>query len=107
MRDRSVDDRLHAAVDPVFERPARVAHTHIVVTHYFGCRKSETENGVEARAELADLGRDGLTPHTEVQIPVQVEVTRVELLHQRLTGVGCREQFSEEAGQLVVVSGRD
>ncbi len=73
-------------VDPCLERVEQLPHVHVVLVDDLLQWVSIGEHGVEALADLAHLGRDGVALHAKMQIPVEIEIVVEIVPHERLPG---------------------
>jgi hypothetical protein len=81
------------------ERP----HRHVVVIHDWLRWVAEGENGVEALSDCADLRRNCITLHPEVQVPVNIPVVIEIVPHERFSGELRVEQRVKKGDHLVTV----
>ena len=88
-------------VDPRFEEVEQRAHRHVVLVDDLLRRIAIGEDGVEAFADQTDLGRNCVTLHAKVQVPVEVEIIVEIVPHERLAGKFRIQQLVEEGDDLV------
>src|SRR5208282_5394069 len=68
--DARVRDVVQPLINPGLERMQERPHRHVVVIHDWLGRVAERQNSVEALSDRADLRRNCITFHPEVQVPV-------------------------------------